>query len=101
MLTRIRNAVRNRAATVKCLNNKLNRGVCQALVDEGYITKFDVVDDGRTGFINVHLKYGPRGSRSSTRSTACPSPLPRVPQLEGHRSALQGMGITVVSTSSG
>jgi small subunit ribosomal protein S8 len=102
MLTRIRNAVRNRAATVKCLNNKLNRGVCQALVDEGYITKFDVVDDGRTGFINVHLKYGPRGEQIINSIDRVSKPGCRV-----YRSwkdidrPLQGMGITVVSTSSG
>ena len=49
MLTRIRNAVRNQAKTVRCLNNKLNRGVAQVLQDEGYITGFEVIDDGRQG----------------------------------------------------
>jgi small subunit ribosomal protein S8 len=63
MLTRIRNAARNNAKVVKCLNNKLNRGVAQVLQDEGYIQSYDVIDDGRQGQINVTLKYGPRGER--------------------------------------
>ena len=39
MLTRIRNSVRNRVESVDCLNNKLNQGVAQVLVDEGYVTR--------------------------------------------------------------
>ena len=37
MLTRIRNAVRNREKTVLCLSNKLNRGVAKVLKEEGFI----------------------------------------------------------------
>ena len=37
MLTRIRNAVRNRSEDVRCLNNRLNRGVAKVLLEEGYI----------------------------------------------------------------
>ena len=44
MLTRIRNAARNSAKSVRCLNNKLNRGVAQVLKDEGYITGFSVIE---------------------------------------------------------
>ena len=61
MLTRIRNAVRNHAPTVSCLNNKLNRGIAQVLTDEGFVDGFDVIDDGRQGRIDVHLRYGERG----------------------------------------
>ena len=35
MLTRIRNAVRNRTEHVNCINNKLNRGVAKVLKEEG------------------------------------------------------------------
>ena len=102
MLTRIRNAVRNHAKSVRCLNNKLNRGVAKVLQDEGYIDGFEVIDDGRQGALDVHLKYGDRGerlinsidrvSRPGRRSYSSVSDLPR---------PLQGMGIAIVSTSSG
>ena len=61
MLTRIRNAVRNHTPVVACLNSKLNRGIAQVLVDEGYIDGFEIVDDGRQGRIDVQLRYGDRG----------------------------------------
>jgi small subunit ribosomal protein S8 len=102
MLTRIRNAVRNKAKTVKCLNNKLNRGVAQVLQDEGYITGYDVIDDGRQGVLTVTLKYGIRGeqiinvidrvSRPGRRVYMRAQELPR---------PLQGLGIAIVSTSHG
>lgn len=102
MLTRIRNAARNNAKTVKVLNNKLNRGVAQVLKDEGYITAYDVVDDARQGLINITFKYGARGerlintidrvSRPGRRVYGGVAELPR---------PIQGLGIAIVSTSSG
>jgi len=102
MLTRIRNAVRNKAESVKCLNNKLNRGVAGVLKAEGYIREFDVIDDGRQGVLTVHLRYGDRGeqiinsidraSKPGCREYSGVDDLPR---------PLQGLGIVIVSTSSG
>ena len=60
MLTRIRNAVRNGASTVTCLNNTLNRGVATVLKDEGFVTRFEVLEDGAQGAIRIELKYGER-----------------------------------------
>ena len=62
MLTRIRNAMRNREKTVKCLNSKVCRGIAGVLQEEGYIDGFDVIEDGRQGLIRVRLRYGPRGA---------------------------------------
>ena len=102
MLTRIRNAVRNHAETVKCLNNKLNRGVAQVLVDEGYINSFNVIDDGRQGVLQVKLKYGPRGERVIQTIDRYSKPGRRVYMgLRDLPRPLQGMGIVIVSTSHG
>ncbi len=102
MLTRIRNAVRNGAKSVKCLNNKLNRGVAQVLKDEGYVIGFDVIDDGRQGFIKVELKYGSHGEHLITTIDRASKPGRRVysPVRDLPR-PLQGLGIAIVSTSSG
>jgi small subunit ribosomal protein S8 len=102
MLTRIRNAVRNNAKAVKCLNNKLNCGVAQVLKDEGYISGFDVVDDGRQGFLEVHLKYGTRGERLINTVDRVSRPGRRV--YSGARELprpLHGLGIAIGSTSRG
>lgn len=102
MLTRIRNAARNNAKTVKVLNNKLNRGVAQVLQDEGYIASYDVVDDGRQGLIDVKLKYGPHGERLINAIDRVSKPGRRVySQVTELPRPLQGLGIAIVSTSSG
>ena len=102
MLTRIRNSVRVRAKKVDCLNNKLNRGVAQVLVDEGYVTSMSVIDDGRQGVLRLNLKYGPRGEnlintvdRVSKPGRRVYSPVDDLPR------PLQGLGIAIVSTSRG
>ncbi len=102
MLTRIRNAVRNHTEVVSCLNSKLNRGIASVLEEEGYINGFEVIDDGRQGRLDVHLRYGERGecvissikreSKVGRRVYSGVEDLPR---------PLGGLGIAIVSTSSG
>jgi small subunit ribosomal protein S8 len=102
MLTRIRNAARNNAKSVRCLNNKLNRGVAQVLKDEGYITSFNVIDDGRHGLIEIAFKYGPRGEKLINTIERISRPGCRV--YGGSKDVpkpMQGLGIAIVSTSSG
>jgi len=102
MLTRIRNAVRNEAATVKCLNNKLNRGVAKVLLDEGYIEGFDVLDDGKQGVLNVRLKYGVRGEKLINRIDRVSKPGCRVYKKAAELPRpIQGLGVAIVSTSRG
>ena len=102
MLTRIRNAVRNREKTVTCLSNKLNRGVAKVLKEEGFIRDFELVEDGRQGLIRVQLKYGQRGEqlinkieRVSKAGCRRYSPVDQLPR------PLQGLGIAIISTSRG
>ena len=102
MLTRIRNAARVRRKQVKIPSSKLKVGIARVLKDEGYITGFDVIEDTRQGILRIDLKYGVRGedvihriqraSRASRRVYRKVKDLPRV---------LDGLGIVIVSTSSG
>ena len=102
MLTRIRNATRNKAKRVDCLNSKACRGVAKVLQDEGYINGFDVLDDGRQGVLRVDLKYGPAGERVVNRLTRVSKPGRRVyTKVDDLPRPLQGLGIAIVSTSSG
>ena len=102
MLTRIRNAVRNRAPKVRCLNNKLNRGVAQTLQSEGFINGFDVIDDGRQGVIDVELKYGDRGEQLINTIDRVSKPGCRVYRgVSDLPRPMQGLGIAIVSTSHG
>ena len=102
MLTRIRNGALMRKPQVRMPCSKLKIGIAKVLRQEGYITDFDVIDDGRQGVLNVHLKYGPRGeriigsidrvSKPGRREYSGVDDLPR---------PLQGLGIAIVSTSHG
>jgi small subunit ribosomal protein S8 len=102
MLTRIRNALDNKAKVVETLNSRVCRGIAQVLQDEGYITSFEVVEDGRHGKLKLQLKYGPRGEMLIHRMTRESKPGRRVyKQVEELPRPLQGLGIAVVSTSKG
>lgn len=102
MLTRIRNAGRNRAKQVLVLNSKVNRGIAEVLQSEGFITGFDLIEDGRQGQIRVSLKYGPRGETVLNRIDRVSRPGCRVyRKVEDLPRPLQGLGIAVVSTSQG
>jgi len=102
MLTRIRNAVRNKSKTVSVLNSRVCRGIADVLRDEGYIGGYDVIDDGRQGQIRVKLKYGPRGEVLIHKLDRQSKPGRRVYSgVEGLPRPLQGLGIAIVSTSKG
>ncbi len=102
MLTRIRNAVRNRAKAVDVMNTKVCRGIAAVLRDEGYIEKFDVREDGRTGIIHITLKYGAGGEPAVHRLHRRSKPGRReYTRVDDIPSPLQGLGISIVSTSRG
>ena len=63
MLTRIRNANRVGRKIVLIPKSKICAGIAQVLKDEGYISEFEIVDDGKQGQIRVKLKYAMDGSK--------------------------------------
>ncbi len=102
MLTRIRNATRNRAKTTLCRNSKVCRGIAEVLREEGYIDKFDVIEDGKQGLIRVHLRYGPSGEPIFTNLRRESRPGRRIyRKVEELPRPKQGLGVCIVSTSAG
>jgi small subunit ribosomal protein S8 len=102
MLTRIRNAVANRAKTVNIKRSKVCQGIASILKEEGYIDGFDLIEDGRQGLIRVRLKYGPRGEQLIHHAKRESKPGQRVyKRVTELRRPLQGMGISIVSTPKG
>jgi len=102
MLTRIRNANQMKKTTVEMPASKLKVEILAVLKAEGYITDFEVIEEGIEGSIKVTLKYlsnqqrAVRGlkkiSKPGLRVYAKTDELPRV---------LNGLGIAIVSTSRG
>ena len=103
MLTRIRNANTAKHDTVDIPASKMKLAIADILVDEGYIAKYDLVEDGTFKTIRVALKYGKdknekiitglkRISKPGLRVYAGKEELPKV---------LGGLGIAIISTNQG
>ena len=65
MLTRIRNANTTKHDTVDVPSSKMKLAIADILVKEGYIRKYDIVEDGSFKTIRMELKYGKDKMRKS------------------------------------
>ena len=103
MLTRIRNANAAKHDTVDVPSSKMKLAIANILVDEGYIAKYELVDEGAFQTIRIALKYGAdknekvisglkRISKPGLRVYAGAEELPKV---------LGGLGIAIISTNKG
>jgi small subunit ribosomal protein S8 len=103
MLTRIRNANTAKHDTVDVPASKMKMAIAEILLEEGYIKKFEVIDDGSFKTIRIILKYGAdrnekiisglkRISKPGLRVYTGKDELPRV---------LGGLGIAIISTNQG
>jgi len=102
MLTRIRNAVRVDKSTVNVKASKICQGVASVLKDEGYIKDYDRIDDGRQGILRIHLKYSVEGEPVIHEITRKSKPGKRIyNSVDKLPRVLDGLGITIVSTSKG
>ena len=103
MLTRIRNANTAKHDTVDVPASKMKTAIANILLDEGYIQKYDIVEDGVFKTIHITLKYGAdknekvitglkRISKPGLRVYANSNELPKV---------LGGLGVAIISTNKG
>ena len=102
MLTYIRNAVQANKSTVKFPHSKIKEGICHVLVDEGYVTRVDVVDTQPARTIKVQLKYGQDGERVINEIRRVSKPGCRVYSGSGDlKPVINGFGISILSTAKG
>jgi len=102
MLTRVRNAARNKAKRVDCRNSKICAGIANVLKDEGYVAGYSVIDDGRQGILRVELRYGPLGEQLIHTLKRESKPGCRVyTKAENLPRPMGGLGIAIISTSTG
>ena len=103
MLTRIRNANTAKHDTVDVPSSKMKLAIADILVKEGFIKKYDVVEDGNFKTIRITLKYGKdknekiisgikRISKPGLRIYANKEDMPKV---------LGGLGVAIISTNQG
>ena len=103
MLTRIRNANTAKHDTVDVPSSKMKVAIADILVNEGFIEKYEMIEDGNFKTIRITLKYGvdknekvitgiKRISKPGLRVYAGKENLPVV---------LGGLGIAILSTNQG
>ena len=101
MLTRIRNANTAKHDTVDVPASKTKIAIANILVDEGYIEKYEMIEDGCFKTMRLTLKYGAdknekiitglkRVSKPGLRIYVGKDELPKV---------LGGLGIAILSTN--
>ncbi len=104
MLTRIRNAVRIERPHVQMPMSKVKRGVAEVLKREGYIWDWreDADQQSPAKQLTLELKYGPNGERVIRHIKRVSKPGRRVYSRAARlRPVLNGLGITIISTSRG
>ena len=102
MLTRIRNALVAKHDAVEVPASNMKKEIARLLLQEGYITSYDVVEEGVQGKIVITLKYGPNGERVISGLKRVSKPGLRI--YAGHDElpkVLGGLGIALISTSKG
>ena len=103
MLTRIRNANTAKHDTVDVPSSKKKLAIADILLKEGYIKKYDIIEDGNFKTIRIELKYGKdknekiisgikRISKPGLRIYANKEDMPKV---------LGGLGVAIISTNQG
>ena len=103
MLTRMRNANTAKNDTVDIPSSKMKNAIAEILFNEGYITKYEIIEDGNFKTIRVTLKYGAdknekiitgikRISKPGLRVYANKNEIPKV---------LGGLGTAILSTNRG
>ena len=102
MLTRIRNANRNKFKTVDVPASNMKLAIAQNLLDEGYIKAFEEIKNENQGIIRITLKYDENGNRVIAGLKRISKPGLRIyaPKDELPK-VLNGLGIALISTSKG
>ena len=103
MLTRIRNANTAKHDTVDIPSSKIKVAIADILVDEGYIAKYDIIEESSFKTIRVTLKYGAdKNEKIITGIKRISKPGLRVyAGKEEIPSVLGGLGIAILSTNKG
>ncbi len=102
MLTRIRNAVLVEHPYVDLPISKVKRGLADVLKREGYIWDWKEVEARPFPVMRLELKYGPNGEKLIQTIRRVSKPGRRIyARARELRPILNGLGISILSTSRG
>ncbi|CDE62335.1 30S ribosomal protein S8 [Fusobacterium sp. CAG:439] len=102
MLTRIRNANMVSHPSVEMPSSKLKVQLAKLLKEEGFITDYNVKEDGKFKVLEITLKYDAKNKPVITKLERISKPgLRNYSKAKNLPKVLGGMGIAIVSTSKG
>jgi len=101
-LTRIRNGVRANFEAVEMPLSKIKVNVAKVLKEEGYISDFQIIDQGVQGTLKIDLKYGPANEKVITGIRRVSKPGLRQYSKSGRiPKVMSGLGVAILTTSHG
>ncbi len=102
MLTRIRNANMVGHKTVDIPASNIKKSIAEILNEEGYIENYEIIEDDKQGIIRITMKYGSNNERVISGLKKISKPGLRVYAKRNEvPKVLGGLGIAIISTSSG
>ncbi len=101
MLTRIRNAGTAGHSTVLVPASNLKKAIAQILLDEGYISRYECMEDNKQGMIKITLKFASKKSVITGIKRISKPGLRVYADTENLPKVLGGLGIAIISTSKG
>ena len=102
MLTRIRNALIAKHESVEVPASNMKKEIARLLLQEGYITSFELVEEEVQSKLVITLKYGPNGEKVINGLKRVSKPGLRI--YAGHDElpkVLGGLGVAIISTPKG
>lgn len=102
MLTVIRNGIQANKPLVTVPHSSVKQGIAQVLLEEGYITKIEVLETKPAKSLRIGLKYGDRGESPIHEIRRVSTPGRRsYAEASMLKPIMRGLGISVISTSQG
>ena len=102
MLTIVRNGFIARKETVLIKRSKVNENILDILKKEAFISNYKSIEDKKQGTIKVYLKYAQDKTPALTGIKRISKPGLRVyVKKDEVKSVLGGIGVALISTSSG
>ncbi len=102
MLTRIRNAAKAKLNSTDIPGSKLKTEIARVLKSEGFVRNYKFIKDNKQGILRIYLKYGEDNTSAMMGLKRISKPSRRVyVRGDNVKPVLNGMGIAVLSTSSG
>jgi len=102
MLTRIRNANRNRTPSVEVPVSKEKKAIVEVLKENGYIKDYKLIEDKTQGTLKIYLKYTVDDEAVINNLKRISKPGRRVyRKVDKMERVLDGLGIAIVSTPKG